>query len=276
MRTKFLSIRFFAFAALIALAITVLFSSYPQQTFANTNSEERIALEDANSRYRRGEFSDAERLYHELLLRGVENGYLYYNLANAQYRLGKFGTAIVNYRRALLRLPRELDIAANLSLAKKQVTASFPQENAASFHRFLFLNYYFSPYELGAAALVAYCCLWAAFALMPWSKVNWLRNLSFGCAFLSGLLFLSAYAVQPAANGEFRLAITPAARALKAAVVVSKEAKVYAGDAESFQVIFVLKEGTELNTAQSRNEWIQALLPGARRGWIKRLDLEVL
>lgn len=52
---------------------------------------------------------------------GIENGRLYYNLANAQMLQGDLGRAIVNYRRAERLIPGDVNLVQNLAHARSRV-----------------------------------------------------------------------------------------------------------------------------------------------------------
>jgi tetratricopeptide (TPR) repeat protein len=76
-------------------------------------------FEQANSRFKAGDFAAAATTYQKLIDSNGPNAALLYNLANSQYRLGDHGPAILSYERAKLLAPRDPDLRANLSLARK-------------------------------------------------------------------------------------------------------------------------------------------------------------
>ena len=60
----------------------------------------------ANDLYAKSKFQEAADSYESLIQRGINNGYLYYNLGNTYIRLGKIGPAILNYIHAQKLIPR--------------------------------------------------------------------------------------------------------------------------------------------------------------------------
>ncbi|MCZ6816288.1 MAG: hypothetical protein O7F76_06255 [Planctomycetota bacterium] len=64
--------------------------------------------------------------FQALVEAGIENGRLYYNLANAQLRLGETGHAVVNYRRALRLMPGDANIRRNLGFARNLCQVQIP------------------------------------------------------------------------------------------------------------------------------------------------------
>ena len=74
----------------------------------------------ANDLYAKSEFQQAADSYESLIQRGINNGYLYYNLGNTYIRLGKIGPAILNYMNAQKLIPRNENLQANLNFAIQQ------------------------------------------------------------------------------------------------------------------------------------------------------------
>ena len=81
------------------------------------------------------------------------------------------------------------------------------------------------------------------------------------------------YGTRPGRDGALEFAFTSQSRALLPAVLVAPETKVYSGDGEGYQVVFLLHEGAEVMTGELRGSWVEVLLPGERKGWLKQEDL---
>ncbi len=61
----------------------------------------------ANDLYSMNKYQEAADTYESIRIKGLNNGYLYYNLGNTYIRLGKTGPAILNYIRAYNFIPRD-------------------------------------------------------------------------------------------------------------------------------------------------------------------------
>lgn len=72
----------------------------------------------ANEAYEKENFEEAIAFYQILIGRGIQNGDLFYDLANAYFRTGDFGHAVLFYEKARRLRPRDNDIAHNLSYTK--------------------------------------------------------------------------------------------------------------------------------------------------------------
>lgn len=93
---------------------------------ALSNFDAAVAVKnhtDPAAQRRYGQSADG---FQKLVDAGVENGRLYYNLANAQLRLGEIGKAIVNYRRALRLMPGDSNIRRNLGFARNLCEVQVP------------------------------------------------------------------------------------------------------------------------------------------------------
>lgn len=74
-----------------------------------------------NHAYADGRYGDAAAHYREALSAGEASGPLYFNLGNAQYKQGETAAAVASYLQAQRLLPRDPDVAANLSFAEESL-----------------------------------------------------------------------------------------------------------------------------------------------------------
>lgn len=84
------------------------------QVYAETPMEQNA--QQAEKYYYAGDYKMAISKWNNLLVAGVENAWLNYNLANAYYRLGEFNYAKAYYLKAARDLPRDQNIRHNLIL----------------------------------------------------------------------------------------------------------------------------------------------------------------
>jgi len=81
------------------------------------------ALDDANLKFKSGDFNGAAAAYEKILTDEGPRAAVFYNLGNSYQSLKQYGPAILAYERARLLAPRDPDLAANLALARKAATA---------------------------------------------------------------------------------------------------------------------------------------------------------
>ncbi len=73
-----------------------------------------------NLLYEGGKYAEASRTYERIIVRGLRNGHVYYNLGNAYYKQDQIGRAILAYERASRLIPRDGDLKNNLELANER------------------------------------------------------------------------------------------------------------------------------------------------------------
>ncbi len=81
------------------------------------------ALDEANQRFAAGDFPAAIEAYEKIIESQGPDAAVYYNLGNSHQSLKQYGPAILAYERARLLTPRDPDLLANLTLARKAATA---------------------------------------------------------------------------------------------------------------------------------------------------------
>lgn len=230
-------------------------------------------IHKANESYREGKFENAAKLYQKAINAGLNNGHVYYNLGNTFYRLNKPGMAIVSYRKALLELPRDADILANLNLARKQVQNRIAVNGQLSVNRLLILADYFSRYELTLITVFILVITCSAY-IFKRVKQNSISNSLFIVSIL--FLFLSSSSLlfsEPGWDGRPKFVFPFSKNKTIPGVVIAPIANVHSGDSDQYQVIFILNEGVELELAEQRNDWAKVMLPTGQNGWIKSSEI---
>ncbi len=225
----------------------------PGETFVN-----------ANTAYEAGDPGRATALYSELLDEGYDDGHIYYNLGNAFLRHGELGRAIAAYRRAASRLPRDQDLQANLSFARRSskdaLEAPAP---SAVFSTLFFWHHGLSRTELGRLVLLLNLFFWGVFvARWRWSESEWLR-----WSFMTLLLLLAVAGTSLVVRHVFPTRI---------AVIVPQEIDVFNGPNEASVVRFKLHAGTEVRLEDTRPGWLRVALPDGQQGWIQKSWAEVV
>lgn len=95
------------------------------------------ALDAANERFKSGDFAGAAAAYEEILSTEGPRASVYYNLGNSHQQLKQYGPAILAYERARLLSPRDADLLANLTQARKAVEKHGRDTRATSLHPWL-------------------------------------------------------------------------------------------------------------------------------------------
>jgi len=213
---------------------------------------------EANKRYKEDNYSDAAQLYEKLILSGVQNGELYYNLGNSYFKMGMLGKAILSYRLAELYLPRDQDLKTNLVYAREMTKDKLESRPLFSFlNEFCFWYSKLNLTELLIVFLILNGLCWAL-ALI---KI-FLRNEYYNYLFL---IILSITVIVSISLG---LKLYHHYYSIEG-VVVAKEISVRAGNGINNTPLFQLHDGAEFKIIEHQGAWSKIELGDGKRGWIE-------
>jgi len=228
---------------------------------ANTGPSFVERFFEANQAYKNHQFQQAADGYHHLTENGVENGPVYYNIGNAYFRLGDLGRAILSYERARTLIPRDNDLAFNLSHARNQTQDAFTDLQISSLSDFLGLGG-LNRYEVFFGFILLNFLFFSLLCIRLYKKTEWTYYLS---------IFLAIV-----------ISIGGCALALKwytwasdnRAVILSEEVVVQAGPDSRDTVLFKLHAGTVVRVERTENDWTLLQLSKDKRGWAESNQLE--
>lgn len=185
MKRSIFAIMLVGLVMLVGLGFAVLSISRPAPVDVH-------AMTAANQLVAAGHYAEAVHLYDQLIVQGVQDAALYYNLGNAALSLGDASRAVAAYEEAAALAPRDADIRANLALARQQARS---QDNMPSTH------------VLGGLADVT----------SRWLTVDELALLALGAWLTLGLMVFAYLWLQP----ERRTAVLRVAVAMVSLVVLT-------------------------------------------------------
>ncbi|MEM7130801.1 MAG: hypothetical protein AAF702_31040 [Chloroflexota bacterium] len=228
------------------------------------NEAPKETMEAGNRLYDEGRFAEAALTYEGLVSQGVRDGRLFFNLANAYYKENDLGRAILNYERAVLLIPRDSDLRANLRLANSQAADRYEAQResligqaALTTSRWLTLN------EMALLGL----CSWFVVVLL-WIVLNRyvsasprLREITWYGVILTALVLVSSvlllgvrvYADQTRPQG----------------ILLASEVDVLSGPNPNNITEFTLHAGAKITILETRGQWLRLALPGDElQGWV--------
>lgn len=267
-------------AYLIVLLVVVLSAFILlEHPYAEGSEDGSTFAVQGNMSYQQGHYEEAVSQYKEAIAAGLNNGHIYYNLGNALYRTGRFGAAIANYRRALDQLPGDPDIVANLSLARRHAADKIVSTTEISMlgpSRILALYSFLNRYQMTLIFLLGYLLFWVCFLVSPFWRHPVIRSVQLFSLVFTILWAILLFGARQSRDGSYQFAFTERSRAIRPAVITVDEAKVYSGDSENYQVVFVLHDGAEIETGEERKSWVEIILPEGRRGWVKKDLIDII
>ncbi|MCK5529513.1 MAG: tetratricopeptide repeat protein [Kiritimatiellae bacterium] len=190
---------------------------------------------------------------------GIENGKLFYNIGNTYFRMEDVGNAILNYRRAELYMPSDVNLVKNLHYAQARRVDSFEEQQSTRVLKTLFFWHYdFSAKTRGILFGVMFAFLWLFSTVRLFIRRPYLNWLIGAFVILSFFLFGSLMAdyVQ--------------ARLVKPGVIIVREVIARKGDSKTYEPTFKqpLHAGTEFVLKEDRGTWVQVELTDGTQCWL--------
>ncbi|MFO7323066.1 MAG: tetratricopeptide repeat protein [Chloroflexota bacterium] len=235
-----------------------------------------VALNDADAQtlrvarqlYQTGQTAEAAAMLQQLADSGVTSAEVYYNLGTVYQVLGDHASAIYYLRLAHALAPRDPDIQANLNIARSEIDAPPPRDDALQ----QVLRLVEANLSLDETALIA-LGLWLAFALLILItgalRRGVLRGLLRFVMLLVGIATLAAALV-------FGVRIYYELTEPPAVIVMPNVHPRPAIDGEANTRIS-LPPGSEVRVMQLEDGWARITLPGSQvQGWIPALALRPL
>jgi len=247
--------------ALTALLIAAVLGSFgTPAAFAGvgSDSETDAAFFAGNHAYADERYDDALASYQQVLAAERESGALHFNTGNAHFKRGDAAAAVASYLRAARLLPRDPDVAANLSFAGESL--DLPEEADALWRRIVFaVAYRFTETELALAFTLTWWTFWAAvcvgFVVPRWREAQRVPVRILIVAAAAVLLNLGYRAAELELWND--------------AVVTNAEgAAVRFEPDDSGTEHFAAPPGSRLRIAEERDGWILVARADGRRGWI--------
>ncbi|MBW2568985.1 MAG: hypothetical protein JRD93_05695 [Deltaproteobacteria bacterium] len=240
-------------------ALVLLFLSSVAK--AGTNKSITELFFEANQACKNEQFQEAADKYLVLIENGIENGHIYYNLGNAYFRLGALGKAILSYERARLWLPRDSDLAFNLSYAKDQTQDALTDSQNFSINDVLGLDGV-NLYETFFAFAILNVLFFGILCIRLFKKAEWTYYLFI---FLAILITISASVFALKWHGVI---------SDDRSVVLAEEVNVLAGPDPEDTVLFKIHEGSVVHYERSEGDWVLLRLSKDKRGWVKSSQME--
>lgn len=231
------------------------------EIYAQSPEVDRM-LDLGKSFYEKGQFQDAEDVFRQLIMSGNENSALYYNLGNAHYNQGDVGLALLNYRKAQLLKPRDIEAKKNIEVAKKisENARLTPSNNLGADITNLAVNS-FSINEIAIGSLLCWNLLLFGLAVAIFKFKYGIRVVAkvFVIFMLSiGLVSITLLGIQIDYQ-QLRPAV----------VMIEDETEVAAGPGREYRLITSVKNGSEGRQIKELGDWRKlSLYEGEVEGWV--------
>ena len=224
-------------------------------------------LKQANDAYIKADYTQAAKLYEEIISNEGVAPELYYNLGNAYYKSNEIGHAILNYERALRLSPLYDDARFNLELAQQKVVDNIVQAPTFFLGRWIEnLIKLLTSNQWFIVSFVVFILFLGFTFLFLFGSSRQFRKTSFyvGIAFL----FLSFVSFIFAGVRKDQLENHHEAIVMQGVVVVKSSPDKSGTD------LFQLHEGTKVNIKSTLGNWNEIQLGNGNIGWVENQSIE--
>lgn len=221
-----------------------------------TAAEAQALFTEANDAYYRGDFAAAEAKYDKLLMAGMGDPSVLFNLGTTALAAGHLGAAILYLERAK-RLSNDEDIEANLAVARqRQVDQVVGDEKAVPFTTRLA-----DALDEHLASTSFLFAWWLGFGL---AAIAWRRKpgtrLPLGLAAAAVLTLASVLGGAVAIHASVR-------QRMAEAVVVAPSSRVLEFPGDSAKTAFEVHAGLKVRIIETSGKFVRIRLPNALEGW---------
>lgn len=217
----------------------------------------------ANSAYQEGNYRAALEGYEALAAAGFDSGALQYNLGNTYLRTGNLGLAVAAYLRSQRELPRDADVEANLSFARRSTKDAIPRSEKGLLETFFFWHTRLSITELGWASVLSAALFWLLLAARSFREESEALRWAVGVALVVALALGISFGIRT---------VSPT----HVAVVKAPELEVHSGMSRDAVVQFVLHAGSEMRLMERRGDWLRVALGDGKQGWVHEDDVVIV
>ena len=227
----------------------------------------KTIFENGNKAYAKGQYNDAISDYKKLVDDGYESAAVFFNMGNAYYKNGDIPSAILYYEKAHKLAPGDDDINFNLRYANLKTT-----DRMDEVPEFFLGRWWRDVILISSADNLA---IWSIVFTFIGSGVLVFYffagsvNLKKGAFYASALLFFFGLATLFMAGSQ-----TSYFKSHHEAIVFSGAVNVKSGPADQATTLFVIHQGTKVNTLDTSNGWIKITLANGNEGWIKPGDVK--
>ena len=215
---------------------------------------------EANARYRAGDFAEARQIYLEVASTGVGDARLFYNLGNSCFKSGLLGEAILWYERARRLALDDEDIEANLRFANLVKKDREPVVESNALTRFIAAVYLWPSLDLLSLLFAV-----ALFGLFILGVRRLLRGTRSSLSWLSGVVLCAGFGVffvawlvtrfyQESGDNE--------------AIVTAVQVLARSGPDEEQTEVFTAHEGTKVRLMRNEGAWVLVRLDNGLGGWV--------
>lgn len=237
----------------LILLLIIWAISWPSPLRAQENAHRFVTAMEA---YKAENYATAIKEMESIVLSGVRNGALYYNLGNACLKENRLGHAVLWYERALRLLPNDPDLRFNANYARSLTRDASEGEIKSPLHIFFFWKYRLNHHTIIVLAVTFNLLLWGALIGRRLTGHRGWRYVAMTVAVPCAIFILTA------AFNYFEDS------RLRHGIVLEDKVSVRSGLAKTSTELFVLHAGAKIKVVKERGQHLQIRFGKDKIGWI--------
>ncbi len=229
--------------------------------FASENP--RIYL-DGIKNYNNGDYVKAVEAFEKIAGEEVNNGKLFYNLANAHFKSGNIGKSIVWYERAMWLMPNDPDLKFNYQYVKGFVKDKSEGKELSIVKVLFFWKDLLGQTTIKWLAVSLFYLFWVmiVFQILKNRKLVKIHT---------GLIFFIAAIFTITASYDYY-----AQSYIKNAVILPEQVSIRSGLTDDSTELFILHVGTKVLVEESRKGYVKIRFSGDKIGWLSKESVEII
>lgn len=208
--------------------------------------------------YGDGDYKTAQKQFLGLILSGISNGSLYYNLGNAYLKDGQIGPAVLWYERARKRMPADPDLDFNITYAQSLIVDEAERVENPVGKILFFWRHWLSESTAQWVALALNAVLWGFLVysvIRPGKTVFRFRLPVMALAVMVlAVTMADTFDVQGRSDG----------------VILPEKAVIRAGLNSDATELFVLHAGSKVRIQKELSGHYQVLFSKEKLGWVEK------
>ncbi len=210
---------------------------------------------DAIKDYKAGNFKKAGRKFENIAQNNIKNPYLYYNIGNSYLKASDIGHAVLWYERAKKIMPNDPDLNFNLEHANSLVKDK--REDSIKIMEVIFFWD-----NLVSVKIIQITSVLSSFAFFTWAAIQVIRRKKIFSGF--GIMVLSIFILFTSI-----VFVNYYKQAVKLnAVIVTKEAVIRSGMADTATQLFTLHAGTKIRVVEQKKGYLKIKFSKDKIGWV--------
>ncbi|MFA7115722.1 MAG: tetratricopeptide repeat protein [Bacteroidales bacterium] len=226
--------------------------------------------QEAIKSYSDANYSEALKEFVKLDSMGYKSAILYYNMGNTYYKMDNYlSHAILYYERSLKLDPSNKDVLNNLEMANNLCL-----DKIDTVPEFIMVKWFnnlmniFSSNSWAWMSLGFFILIGLLLLVFRFSGSKGIRKTSFIISLISFAFFILSLC--------FAIKLNSQIKSENEAIVITPVCSVKAAPNESGKALFVLHEGTKLETIENLGEWKRIELADGRQGWLEERHIETI